>query len=101
MPLQNGISYNGSIPDSDSGGCSSNLYIPTKCGSRLVGNGICLPNRNNVGSNLTYRTKFAPVMELVYILDSKSKFSRFESWLGYKTNWRATQIGEEDGLENR
>lgn len=40
-------------------------------------------------------------MELVYILDSKSKFSRFESWLGYKTNWRATQIGEEDGLENR
>lgn len=28
--------------------------------------------------------KIAPVMELVYILDSKSKFSRFESWLGYK-----------------
>ena len=46
-------------------------------------------------------TNFALVMELVYILDSKSKFSRFESWLGYKINRRATQIGEEDGLENR
>lgn len=77
----------------------SNPITPTKCGSRLVGYGICLPNRNNVSSNLTYRTNFARVMELVYILDSKSKFSRFESWLGYKNNWRATQIGEEDALE--
>ncbi len=57
----------------------SSPAMPTKCGSRLVGYGICLPNRNNVSSNLTYRTNFALVIELVYILDSKSKFFRFES----------------------
>ena len=38
-------------------------------------------------------------MELVYILDSKSKFSRFESWLGYKFNWRVVIIGSQPVLK--
>ena len=38
----------------------------------------------DVSSILVFCTNFALVMEMVYILDSKSKFSRFESWLGYK-----------------
>ena len=41
------------------------------------------------------------MMELVYILDSKSKFSRFESWLGYKyiAGWSSWSARESHNLK--
>lgn len=42
-------------------------------------------NEGNVGSNPTLSSKlFAPMMELAYILDSKSRFCGFDSHLGHQ-----------------